>query len=140
MTGVEAQRAKAGKHQWAIVLHGGAGVIDRATMAPKTEAAYRASLTEAIEAGAKFWMVAARRLMLSRPAIRILEDDPLFNAGRGADFAADGRNELDAAMMDGCDPAGGRGGRRYEDAASDQPGARGDGKVSARIALRRGGG
>jgi len=102
MTGVEAQQAKAGKHQWAIVLHGGAGVIDRATMDPKIEAAYRASLTEAIHAGAKVLDGGGSSLDAVEAAVRILEDDPLFNAGRGADFSADGRNELDAAMMDGA--------------------------------------
>ncbi len=87
---------------WAIVLHGGAGVIERATMNPKTEAAYRASLTEAIEAGAKVLDQGGSSVDAIEAAIGILEDNPLFNAGRGAVFTADGKNELDSAIMDGA--------------------------------------
>ncbi|MGA7859622.1 MAG: isoaspartyl peptidase/L-asparaginase [Terracidiphilus sp.] len=89
-------------HHWAIVLHGGAGVIERATMDPKTEAAYRASLSEAIEAGAKVLDGGGSSLDAVEASIRILEDNPLFNAGRGAVFTAEGKNELDAAIMDGA--------------------------------------
>jgi beta-aspartyl-peptidase (threonine type) len=88
-------------HHWAIVLHGGAGVIERSTMNPATEAAYRASLAKATDAGAQVLDRGGSSLDAVEAAIRILEDDPLFNAGRGADFAADGKNELDAAIMDG---------------------------------------
>lgn len=87
---------------WAIVLHGGAGIIERATMDPKTDAAYRASLRQAIEAGAAVLDKGGSSLDAIEASIRILEDDPLFNAGRGAVFAADGKNELDAAIMDGA--------------------------------------
>jgi Asparaginase len=90
-----------GAHRWAIVLHGGAGVIERATMNPETEKAYRASMTKATEAGAQVLDKGGSSLDAVEAAIRILEDDPLFNSGRGADFAADGKNELDAAIMDG---------------------------------------
>ena len=89
-------------HRWAIVLHGGAGVIERASMDPKTEAAYRAGLKEAIEAGAKVLDNNGSALDAIEAAIRILEDNPLFNAGRGAVFTANGKNELDAAIMDGA--------------------------------------
>ncbi|HET6170706.1 MAG TPA: isoaspartyl peptidase/L-asparaginase [Terracidiphilus sp.] len=83
-------------------MHGGAGVIERATMDPKTEAAYRAGLTEAIEAGAKVLDRGGSSLDAIEAAIRILEDNPLFNAGRGAVFSAEGKNELDSAIMDGA--------------------------------------
>jgi beta-aspartyl-peptidase (threonine type) len=89
-------------HHWAIVLHGGAGVIERATMDPKTEAAYRASLKQATEAGAQVLDRGGSSLDAIEAAIHILEDDPLFNAGRGAVFTAEGKNELDAAIMDGA--------------------------------------
>jgi L-asparaginase / beta-aspartyl-peptidase len=89
-------------HHWAIVLHGGAGVIERATMDAKTEAAYRESLTEAIGAAAKVLDAGGSSLDAVETAIKILEDDPLFNAGRGAVFTAEGKNELDAAIMDGA--------------------------------------
>ncbi len=87
---------------WAIVLHGGAGVIERASMKPETEAAYRASLKQALEAGAAVLDRGGPSLDAVEAAIRILEDDPLFNAGRGSVFAADGKNEMDAAIMDGA--------------------------------------
>src|SRR5215472_14593586 len=89
-------------HQWAIVVHGGAGVIERKSMDPKTEAAYRASMKQAIEAGAKVLDQGGSALDAIEAAIHILEDDPLFNAGRGAVFTADGKNSLDAAIMDGA--------------------------------------
>ena len=96
-----AQQPAAHGH-WAIMLHGGAGVIERATMKPETEAAYRASLKQALEAGAAVLDRGGSSLDAVEAAIRILEDDPLFNAGRGAVFAADGSNQLDAAIMDGA--------------------------------------
>jgi L-asparaginase / beta-aspartyl-peptidase len=92
----------AATHQWAIVLHGGAGVIERSSMTPQAEAEYRAGLTEAIEAGAAVLDKGGTSLDAIEAAIRILEDNPLFNAGRGAVFTADGKNEMDAAIMDGA--------------------------------------
>jgi beta-aspartyl-peptidase (threonine type) len=86
---------------WAIVVHGGAGVIERATMKPETEAAYRVSITQAIEAGSAILDKGGSSVDAVEAAIQILEDDPLFNAGRGAVFNAEGKNELDAAIMDG---------------------------------------
>jgi beta-aspartyl-peptidase (threonine type) len=86
---------------WAIEVHGGAGVIQRSSMKPEAEAAYRASLAQAAEAGVKVLDQGGSSLDAVEAAIRILEDDPLFNAGRGAVFTAEGKNELDAAIMDG---------------------------------------
>lgn len=88
-------------HRWAIVVHGGAGVIERAGMDPKTEAAYRASMAEALKAGADVLDRGGSSLDAIEASIRILEDDPLFNAGRGAVFTAEGKNELDSSIMDG---------------------------------------
>ena len=87
---------------WAIVLHGGAGVIERSAMNPQTEAAYREGLTKAINAGAQVLDRGGSSMDAIEAAIRILEDDPLFNAGRGSVFAADGTIEMDAAIMDGA--------------------------------------
>ena len=89
-------------HHWAIVLHGGAGVIERASMKPEAEAAYRASLTQAAQAAAKILAAGGTSVDAVEAAIQFLEDDPLFNAGRGAVFTAEGKNELDAAIMDGA--------------------------------------
>src|ERR1035441_3566217 len=71
---------------WAIQVHGGAGVIKRSAMSPEAEASYRASLAQAAEAGAKVLDQGGSSLDAVEAAIRILEDDPLFNAGRGAVF------------------------------------------------------
>jgi beta-aspartyl-peptidase (threonine type) len=89
-------------HKWAIVVHGGAGVIERKTMTPETEAAYRAAMKQAIEAGAKVLDQGGSAMDAIEATIHILEDDPLFNAGRGAVFTADGKNSLDSAIMDGA--------------------------------------
>src|SRR5580658_6472889 len=90
-----------GQHKWAVVLHGGAGVIERSTMTPEAEAQYRAGMTEAINAAAQVLDKGGSSLDAVEAAIKLLEDNPMFNAGRGAVFAADGTNQLDAAMMDG---------------------------------------
>ncbi len=89
-------------HPWAVVLHGGAGVMNRARMTPEREAAYRAGLNEALTAAAAVLNKGGSSLDAIEAAIQLLEDNPLFNAGRGAVFAADGTNQLDAAMMDGA--------------------------------------
>jgi beta-aspartyl-peptidase (threonine type) len=87
--------------RWSLAIHGGAGVIKKGDLAPAKEAAYRASLGTALEAGAKVLRSGGASLDAVEAAVRILEDDPLFNAGKGAVFTAEGRNELDAAIMDG---------------------------------------
>jgi beta-aspartyl-peptidase (threonine type) len=87
---------------WSLVLHGGSGVIDRADLSPEQDAAYRAVLTRAAEAGAAVLRIGGAALDAVEAAIHVLEDDPLFNAGRGAVFTAEGRVELDAAIMDGA--------------------------------------
>jgi beta-aspartyl-peptidase (threonine type) len=87
---------------WSLVVHGGSGVIDRADLTPEQDRAYRAVLTRAVEAGAAVLRLGGEALDAVESAINVLEDDPLFNAGRGAVFTADGRVELDAAIMDGA--------------------------------------
>ncbi len=90
------------EQKWGIVLHGGAGVIDRASMDAKMEKSYRRSLDQALKTGAEVLKKDGSALNAVEAAIRLLEDDPLFNAGRGAVFTADGKNELDASIMDGA--------------------------------------
>jgi beta-aspartyl-peptidase (threonine type) len=89
-------------HKWAVVLHGGAGVIERGKMTPEHERAYRAGLEQALRAAAAVLEKGGSSLDAVESAIQVLEDDPNFNAGRGAVFAADGTNQLDAAIMDGA--------------------------------------
>ena len=88
-------------HKWALVLHGGAGVIERSSMSPEAEANYRAGIKDALTAAADVLDKGGSSLDAVETAIKLLEDNPLFNAGRGAVFAADGTNRLDAAIMDG---------------------------------------
>ncbi len=87
--------------RWSIAIHGGAGVIARASLTPEKEAAYRAGLDAALRAGGDVLDRGGAALDAVAAAVRVLEDNPLFNAGRGAVFTADGHNELDAAIMDG---------------------------------------
>jgi beta-aspartyl-peptidase (threonine type) len=87
--------------QWALVIHGGAGRIERPLLTAEQEQAYRNSLTATAEAGAEVLRRGGSALDAIEAAVQRLEDDPLYNAGRGAVFNAQGRNELDSAIMDG---------------------------------------
>jgi beta-aspartyl-peptidase (threonine type) len=99
---ISAQQAASGQaHRWTIVVHGGAGVIERSALGPKGDADYRAGLTAATEAGAKVLDRGGSALDAVEAVLNILEDDPLFNAGRGAVFTSEGKNELDSSIMDG---------------------------------------
>jgi len=84
-----------------IAIHGGAGTLPRAEMTPDREAAYRAGLAAALDAGYAVLERGGTSLDAVTAAVRILEDDPLFNAGRGAVLTYDGHVELDASIMDG---------------------------------------
>ncbi|MBB5519735.1 isoaspartyl peptidase/L-asparaginase family protein [Amphiplicatus metriothermophilus] len=85
-----------------ILVHGGAGAMEKGRYTPEEEAAYKAKLTEALEAGYAVLERGGSALDAVETAIVILEDSPLFNAGKGAVFTRDGRNELDASIMDGA--------------------------------------
>ncbi|MDZ4376489.1 MAG: isoaspartyl peptidase/L-asparaginase [Phenylobacterium sp.] len=93
--------------RWAIVAHGGAGAIARGDLTPEQDAAYREAMAAATRVGGDILASGGGAMDAVEAAIRILEDDPLFNAGRGAAFTAEGRNELDAAIMDGATLAAG---------------------------------
>jgi len=98
---VATAQSQAGPRKWAVVVHGGAGVIEKSSMTPEAEAGYRAGITEAINAAAAVLDKGGSSVDAVEAAIKLLEDNPMFNAGRGAVFAADGTNQLDAAIMDG---------------------------------------
>jgi L-asparaginase / beta-aspartyl-peptidase len=83
-----------------LVIHGGAGVIKR-DMTPAREKAVRAAMTQALQAGYVQLKAGKAALDAVAAALTVLEDDPHFNAGKGAVFTHDGENELDAAIMDG---------------------------------------
>jgi beta-aspartyl-peptidase (threonine type) len=96
-----------GAHPISIAIHGGAGVIDRAQMTAEREAAYRAGLETALDLGYEILERGGTSLDAVTEAVRILEDDPHFNAGRGAVLTHDGSAELDASIMDGKGPRAG---------------------------------
>jgi len=93
--------------RWSIAIHGGAGTILREKLTDKRRAAYEAGLAAALDAGAKVLTAGGSALDAAAAAVVLLEDDPLFNAGRGATFTFDGKIELDAAIMDGRTRAAG---------------------------------
>ena len=93
--------------RWSIVVHGGAGVIERTNLTPELEAQYRAAMQRALTTGGGVLERGGSSLDAVEAVIREMEDDPLFNAGRGAVFTAEGKNELDASIMDGRTRAAG---------------------------------
>lgn len=86
---------------WKLVIHGGAGVIERGQSTPERESDIRAALERALAAGSEVLAQGGAALDAVERAACILEDDPRFNAGRGAVFTYQGTNELDAAVMNG---------------------------------------
>jgi beta-aspartyl-peptidase (threonine type) len=86
-----------------IVIHGGAGTILRQDLTPEAEQAYRQGLQTAMDAGFEILSKQGTSVDAVRAAVRSLEDNILFNAGRGAVFASNGRQEMDAAIMSGTD-------------------------------------
>jgi beta-aspartyl-peptidase (threonine type) len=101
------QPAPAERPRFMLVVHGGAGTITRADMTPEMEARYRAKMTEAIRAGYDVLNRGGPALDAVVAVINVLEDSPLFNAGKGAVFTNAGTNELDAAIMNGATLAAG---------------------------------
>lgn len=87
----------------AIAVHGGAGTLARADLTPESERDYRGGLRRALSAGFEVLERGGASLDAVVAAVRVLEDDPLFNAGHGAVVAANGAHELDASLMDGRD-------------------------------------
>src|ERR1700722_4500657 len=88
---------------YALAIHGGAGELPRVPFTTAREQAYRHGLAQALAAGQRLLEHGSCALDAVQAAVTVLEDDPLFNAGRGAVLSADGTVELDAAIMDGSD-------------------------------------
>ncbi|WP_291945958.1 isoaspartyl peptidase/L-asparaginase family protein [Chitinophaga sp.] len=99
-SGVERDSATQ-KTRYMLVIHGGAGTILKSQMTPEKEAAYKAGLTKALEAGYTILKSGGSSLDAVEAAVKVMEDNPLFNAGKGAVFTNEGRNEMDAAIMNG---------------------------------------
>jgi beta-aspartyl-peptidase (threonine type) len=94
--------AQESRAEWVIAVHGGAGTARPEDVGSDRERQFREKLTEALSAGGEILAAAGSALDAVETAIRIMEDSPLFNAGKGAVFTHDGRNELDASIMDGA--------------------------------------
>ncbi|MGO4388723.1 isoaspartyl peptidase/L-asparaginase family protein [Microvirga sp. 2YAF29] len=92
---------------FSLAIHGGAGTIRRSTMTPEREAAYHAGLRRSLEAGRAILADGGGALDAVSAAVMALEDEPLFNAGRGAVYTSAGKQEMDAAIMDGRDRSAG---------------------------------
>ncbi|HMQ47799.1 MAG TPA: isoaspartyl peptidase/L-asparaginase [Saprospiraceae bacterium] len=89
--------------EYAIAIHGGAGTILKENMTPEAEAAYRQTLEAALAVGENILKNGGSSLDAVEQTIVFLEESPLFNAGRGAVFTHEGKNELDASIMSGAD-------------------------------------
>lgn len=87
--------------KYVMVIHGGAGTIDKNSMTSEKEQAYREVLTQALQTGYDLLSKGAPSLDAVQATINVMENSPLFNAGKGAVFTHDGKNELDASIMDG---------------------------------------
>ena len=92
---------------WTLVIHGGAGKLDREMLSADQDSGARAGLSRALDAGSAVLSGGGAALDAVEAAVRVLEDDPHFNSGRGAVFTHDGTLELDAAIMDGRTRAAG---------------------------------
>ena len=93
--------------KWSLVVHGGAGQIMRDRITAAQDRAIRIALGQALIAGSELLAQGSSAVDAVEAAVKILEDDPNFNSGRGAVFTYEGRNELDAAIMDGATRAAG---------------------------------
>lgn len=96
-----AQPMSATKQKFVLVIHGGAGTILKKNMTPEKEKAYQDALQQALQAGYAILSKGGSSLDAVQAAINVMEDSPLFNAGKGAVFTNEGKNEMDAAIMNG---------------------------------------
>src|SRR3984957_109505 len=86
---------------YAIAIHGGAGSLMTGSVSAEKEKAYHEKITEALQAGYSILGKDGSAVDAVEAAVRVLEDSPLFNAGKGSVFNNDGENEMDAAIMNG---------------------------------------
>lgn len=98
---LKAQQAGANQNKIVLVIHGGAGTINKKNMTAEKEANYKTALTLALQKGFDEIKSGKSALDAVQAAVNVMEDSPLFNAGKGAVFTNEGINELDASIMDG---------------------------------------
>lgn len=98
---LHASSQKSNANKYVLVIHGGAGTILKSSMTPEKEASYTKGLQNALDAGSAVLKKGGSALDAVEAAIMVLENDSLFNAGKGAVFTNEGRNEMDASIMDG---------------------------------------
>jgi L-asparaginase / beta-aspartyl-peptidase len=87
--------------KWVLVIHGGAGGSAKDKLPPEVQREYTDKMTEVLEKASDVLKNGGRSLDAVETAIRMMEDSPLFNAGKGSVFTAEGKNEMDASIMDG---------------------------------------
>ena len=113
LAGCQSQEKQIAKVDYVLVIHGGAGTILKKNMSPEREKQYIDKLTEVLKVGEEVLKNGGTSLDAVTKAIVIMENSPLFNAGKGAVFTAEGENEMDASIMDGSNlKAGAVGGIR----------------------------
>ncbi len=98
---INAAAQQQGNRKFAIAIHGGAGTILKSNMTPEKEAAYNKALEEALQKGYDILDKGGSALDAVQAAVMYMEDCPLFNAGKGSVFTHEGKNEMDAAIMNG---------------------------------------
>lgn len=99
--GAEEAHSSPETSQWVLLVHGGAGTLDSVNTPPEKQAMYKASMMKVLDRGAEILSMEGHALDAVEAVIRMLEDDSLFNAGRGAVLNSSGFAELDASIMDG---------------------------------------
>ncbi len=87
--------------KYSIAIHGGAGTIERNLMSREKEEAYLSTLTESLESGYEILACGGSALEATQASVKVMEDSPLFNAGKGSVFTHEGTHEMDASIMDG---------------------------------------
>jgi beta-aspartyl-peptidase (threonine type) len=98
---------KSPRPEYVLVIHGGAGTMDRKDFTPELEKVYLDKLQEALDSGEAILKSGGTSLDAVTAAVIIMENSPLFNAGKGAVFSETGENEMDAAIMNGKDLSAG---------------------------------
>ncbi|WP_367947211.1 isoaspartyl peptidase/L-asparaginase [Sphingopyxis sp. BSNA05] len=106
-TTVNAQDRLDGEADWSIAIHGGAGTIERDRITPEKDAEIRSALNAALTIGSDILKNGGTAMDAVTATIVSLENDPNFNAGKGAVFTWDRTNELDSSIMDGSDLSAG---------------------------------